>query len=247
MNFIEVANLLFFPVTTSCSLIMFTVAVLSGQFIELEHCLVRHSEGEVTLVPLQGALCSVGNVRIHEPTKLNQGLPLELGKFLTFSPWRLSWRGRTWLFTHSLMRFTGSVDEKGTERLWTVHCRILCDLSQWTTCWSFLSVFLKLFLFRIKLSDGYPANFTVLRFSFCRWNETHLFGIWQFDTNYLMMVQQLLPSSAGAIVRLGRNHVFRFNHPREAARLREEMKEVRFCLKHASCLVPFSQMVLFCV
>ena len=30
----------------------------------------------------------------------------------------------------------------------------------------------------------------------------------------------------GAIVRLGRNHVFRFNHPREAARLREEMKGV---------------------
>ena len=48
-------------------------AVLTGQFIELEHCLVRHSEGEVTLIPLQGALCSVGNVRIHEPTKLNQG------------------------------------------------------------------------------------------------------------------------------------------------------------------------------
>ncbi len=56
------------------------VSVLNGQFVELEHCIVRHENNDVTLIPLQGALCSVGNVRIHEPTRLNQGAIVRLGR-----------------------------------------------------------------------------------------------------------------------------------------------------------------------
>ena len=41
---------------------------------------MRHENNDVTLIPLQGALCSVGNVRIHEPTRLNQGAIVRLGR-----------------------------------------------------------------------------------------------------------------------------------------------------------------------
>ena len=50
------------------------VSVLVGLYIESEHCVVQHHNGEVTLVPLEGAMCSVNNSRVHEPTKLSQGL-----------------------------------------------------------------------------------------------------------------------------------------------------------------------------
>ncbi|ELU07622.1 hypothetical protein CAPTEDRAFT_180938 [Capitella teleta] len=54
--------------------------VLSGKLIEAEHCIIRHVDGLVTLIPLDGALCSVNNVRIHEPTKLQQGSIIRLGR-----------------------------------------------------------------------------------------------------------------------------------------------------------------------
>lgn len=50
-------------------------AVLSGAFIEPEHCVISHRHGDVLLRPLDGALCSVDNVRVHEPTRLTQGTP----------------------------------------------------------------------------------------------------------------------------------------------------------------------------
>ena len=48
-------------------------AVLSGAFMEPDHCVINNQHGEVVLMPLDGAFCSVDNVRVHEPTKLKQG------------------------------------------------------------------------------------------------------------------------------------------------------------------------------
>ena len=48
--------------------------------------------------------------------------------------------------------------------------------------------------------------------------------------------QSFVISYLGAIIRLGRSHLFRFNDPSEAARLREEMKLV--CVRefqHIQC------------
>lgn len=48
-------------------------SALLGPHIEAEHCVFTHTDGQVTLVPIQCALCSVNNVRIHTPSKLTQG------------------------------------------------------------------------------------------------------------------------------------------------------------------------------
>jgi hypothetical protein len=48
-------------------------AVLVGAYIEAEHCIIRHENGTVQLVPREGARCSINSVRVHQPTRLNQG------------------------------------------------------------------------------------------------------------------------------------------------------------------------------
>lgn len=52
---------------------MLCILVLVGRCIEADHCTIRYQGGEVTLVPIGGAMCCVDNVRISEPKKLSQG------------------------------------------------------------------------------------------------------------------------------------------------------------------------------
>ncbi|XP_071755983.1 kinesin-like protein KIF16B isoform X2 [Centroberyx gerrardi] len=54
--------------------------ILHGLDLESEHCLFENQSGTVTLVPLGGAQCSVNGVQVTEPSQLNQGAVILLGR-----------------------------------------------------------------------------------------------------------------------------------------------------------------------
>ncbi|XP_039594016.1 kinesin-like protein KIF16B isoform X2 [Polypterus senegalus] len=54
--------------------------VLHGLDLESEHCVFENLNGTVTLIPLNMAQCSVNGIQIEEPTQLNQGAVLLLGR-----------------------------------------------------------------------------------------------------------------------------------------------------------------------
>ncbi|XP_062243343.1 kinesin-like protein KIF16B isoform X1 [Platichthys flesus] len=54
--------------------------ILHGLDLESEHCMFENQNGTVTLVPLGGAQCSVNGVQVTEPSQLNQGAVLLLGR-----------------------------------------------------------------------------------------------------------------------------------------------------------------------
>ncbi|KAM4603848.1 kinesin-like protein KIF16B isoform 1-T1 [Polymixia lowei] len=54
--------------------------ILHGLDLESEHCMFENQTGTVTLVPLNGAQCSVNGVQVTEPSPLNQGAVILLGR-----------------------------------------------------------------------------------------------------------------------------------------------------------------------
>ncbi|XP_044198196.1 kinesin-like protein KIF16B isoform X2 [Thunnus albacares] len=54
--------------------------ILHGLDLESEHCMFENKNGTVTLVPLGGAQCSVNGVQVTEPSQLNQGAVILLGR-----------------------------------------------------------------------------------------------------------------------------------------------------------------------
>ncbi|XP_066451719.1 kinesin-like protein KIF16B isoform X3 [Eleutherodactylus coqui] len=54
--------------------------VLHGLDLESEHCIFENLNGRVTLIPLNEAQCSVNGVQILEPSQLNQGAVILLGR-----------------------------------------------------------------------------------------------------------------------------------------------------------------------
>ncbi|XP_035515563.1 kinesin-like protein KIF16B isoform X2 [Morone saxatilis] len=54
--------------------------ILHGLDLESEHCMFENQNGKVTLVPLGGAQCSVNGVQVSEPSQLNQGAVILLGR-----------------------------------------------------------------------------------------------------------------------------------------------------------------------
>ncbi|NWW72935.1 KI16B protein, partial [Climacteris rufus] len=54
--------------------------VLHGLDLESEHCIFENLNGTVNLIPLNRAQCSVNGVQITEPTHLNQGAVILLGR-----------------------------------------------------------------------------------------------------------------------------------------------------------------------
>uniref|UniRef100_A0A3P8Y630 Kinesin motor domain-containing protein n=1 Tax=Esox lucius TaxID=8010 RepID=A0A3P8Y630_ESOLU len=54
--------------------------VLHGLDLESEHCMFENQAGSVTLIPLNGAQCSVNGVHVTEPSPLNQGAVILLGR-----------------------------------------------------------------------------------------------------------------------------------------------------------------------
>uniref|UniRef100_A0A4W5QHC8 Kinesin family member 16B n=1 Tax=Hucho hucho TaxID=62062 RepID=A0A4W5QHC8_9TELE len=54
--------------------------VLHGMDLESEHCMFANQTGTVTLVPLNGAQCSVNGVQVTEASPLNQGAVILLGR-----------------------------------------------------------------------------------------------------------------------------------------------------------------------
>ncbi|XP_008276558.1 kinesin-like protein KIF16B isoform X2 [Stegastes partitus] len=54
--------------------------ILHGLDLESEHCMFENQNGKVTLVPLGGAQCSVNGVQVTEPSQLNQGAVILLGR-----------------------------------------------------------------------------------------------------------------------------------------------------------------------
>nr|XP_022333940.1 kinesin-like protein KIF16B isoform X3 [Crassostrea virginica] len=54
--------------------------VIAGVDVERYHCWIENTEGEVTLYPVDDALCAVNGNVVNEPTKLTQGAVILLGK-----------------------------------------------------------------------------------------------------------------------------------------------------------------------
>lgn len=54
-------------------LISIYTAVIAGVDVERYHCCIENNEGEVTLYPVDDALCAVNGMVVDEPTKLTQG------------------------------------------------------------------------------------------------------------------------------------------------------------------------------
>ncbi|NXC28135.1 KI16B protein, partial [Campylorhamphus procurvoides] len=54
--------------------------VLHGLDLESEHCIFENLNGTVNLIPLNRAQCSVNGIQITEPTHLNQGAVILLGR-----------------------------------------------------------------------------------------------------------------------------------------------------------------------
>ncbi|XP_069117380.1 kinesin-like protein KIF16B isoform X2 [Argopecten irradians] len=53
---------------------------IAGIDVEENHCEIVHKNGEVTLYPLQGAMCSINGTAVTEPVKLTQGAVILLGR-----------------------------------------------------------------------------------------------------------------------------------------------------------------------
>lgn len=47
--------------------------MIAGVDVERYHCRIENNEGEVTLYPMDDALCAVNGMQVDEPTKLTQG------------------------------------------------------------------------------------------------------------------------------------------------------------------------------
>ncbi|KAJ7407208.1 Kinesin-like protein KIF16B [Willisornis vidua] len=54
--------------------------VLHGLDLESEHCIFENLNGTVNLIPLNAAQCSVNGIQVTEPTHLNQGAVILLGR-----------------------------------------------------------------------------------------------------------------------------------------------------------------------
>ncbi|MFT7806193.1 kinesin-like protein KIF16B [Arapaima gigas] len=54
--------------------------VLHGLDLESEHCVFENLNGTVTLIPLNGAQCSVNGIQVVAPCQLNQGAVILLGR-----------------------------------------------------------------------------------------------------------------------------------------------------------------------
>ncbi len=44
--------------------------MLQGDDVLDEHCIIEHHGGNVTLIPMDGAVCTVNGQHIHDPNKL---------------------------------------------------------------------------------------------------------------------------------------------------------------------------------
>ena len=53
---------------------------LRGPCIVREHCIIDLKDGKATLIPRDGALCSVNASLVTQPTRLSQGCVVVLGK-----------------------------------------------------------------------------------------------------------------------------------------------------------------------
>ncbi|XP_033734279.1 kinesin-like protein KIF16B isoform X1 [Pecten maximus] len=53
---------------------------IAGIDVEENHCEIVHQNGEVTLYPMQGAMCSINGTVVTEPVKLTQGAVILLGR-----------------------------------------------------------------------------------------------------------------------------------------------------------------------
>ncbi|OWF53130.1 kinesin-like protein KIF16B isoform X2 [Mizuhopecten yessoensis] len=53
---------------------------IAGIDVEENHCEIVHKDGEVTLYPLQGAMCSINGSVVADPVKLTQGAVILLGR-----------------------------------------------------------------------------------------------------------------------------------------------------------------------
>ncbi|KPP79066.1 hypothetical protein Z043_101385, partial [Scleropages formosus] len=56
------------------------VGLLHGLDLESEHCVFENLSGTVTLIPLNGAQCSVNGIHVVAPCQLNQGAVILLGR-----------------------------------------------------------------------------------------------------------------------------------------------------------------------
>ena len=54
--------------------------ILRGPCIARNNCIIELKDGGATLIPKSGALCSVNASLISQPTRLNQGCVVVLGK-----------------------------------------------------------------------------------------------------------------------------------------------------------------------
>ncbi|KAM9856532.1 kinesin-like protein KIF16B [Aulostomus maculatus] len=54
--------------------------ILHGLDLESEHCMFENRNGTVTLVPLGRAQCSINGIQVMEPSQLNQGAVILLGR-----------------------------------------------------------------------------------------------------------------------------------------------------------------------
>ena len=54
--------------------------IIRGPCIMRNHCVIELKEGTATLIPTEGALCSVNASLVTQPTRLSQGCVVVLGK-----------------------------------------------------------------------------------------------------------------------------------------------------------------------
>ena len=52
--------------------------VLQGEAVLADHCAIEHHGGQVTLIPAEGALCTVNGSNVTDPVSLSQGLTLHI-------------------------------------------------------------------------------------------------------------------------------------------------------------------------
>ena len=50
------------------------MTVLQGPSVNEEHCVIEHMDGQVTLIPINDALCTVNGTIVEDPIRLTQGI-----------------------------------------------------------------------------------------------------------------------------------------------------------------------------
>ncbi len=121
-----------------CSILIGLIqfSVLQGDDVLDEHCIIEHHGGNVTLIPMDGAVCTVNGQHIHDPNKLTQGKCYFL--YLYFLWWTLG--PSLWYFYVCMILLLSILPMQHLKLMFETYCYHFINMSYIRLVWAILQV-----------------------------------------------------------------------------------------------------------